>query len=191
MIRRWSLAAALLLAVPFLALLFLLGKPDPPPPHAELRADTSFARERSGWLRVAPEDANWLAFADALHRQGLDTQATSTLRSRIKLSPRSAPLWTGFANALVTEAGGKVTPEAHAAFRQAIQLAPGEPGPRYLFGSALLAAGRRDEALAVWTVLRNGGEPDAQWVKELDARIASVKAGGNGAVAPSPAPLPH
>ncbi len=184
MIRRWSLAAALLLAVPFLALLFLLGRPDPPPPPAELRADTSFARERQGWLRAEGEDANWLAFADALHRQGLAAEATRTLAGRVKLSPRSATLWTGYANAMVVEAGGQMTPEAHAAFRQAIQLAPGEPGPRYLFGAALLEAGRRDEAVAVWTNLRNGGEPDARWVKQLDERIARVRA-GEAPVAPS------
>jgi cytochrome c-type biogenesis protein CcmH/NrfG len=184
MIRRWSLAATLLLAIPFIALLFMFGRPDPPPPPAKLRADTAFARERSGWLRAEAEDANWLAFADALHRQGLDAQATSTMAARVRSSPRSAALWTGYANAMVVEAGGKVTPKAHAAFRQAVQLAPGEPGPRYLFGAALLGAGRRDEALAVWTALRDGGEPGTRWVDQLDATIARVRAGGPATVAP-------
>lgn len=173
--RWWAMAAALALAVPVLAVLFLFDRPEPVPPAPAARADTVFARERHGWLEAYGEDEQWLAFADALHRQGLDREALAAMKMHVEKTPQSSALWCGYANAITVAAGGRMDDSARAAWYKAIALAPTKPGPRYLFGRALIAAGRPGEGLQVWRALLATVPDDARWADVVREKIATVE----------------
>jgi len=174
-VRWWALAATLALTAPFLAFLFLFDRPEPVPPAPPSRPDTVFARERHGWLEAYGEDAQWLAFADALHRQGLDRDALAAMKAHVETAPDSSALWAGYANAITVAAGGRMDDDARAAWYKAIALAPAKPGPRYLYGRALIAAGRPGEGLEVWRALLETVPQDARWADVVREKIALVE----------------
>lgn len=153
--------------------------------EAGAREDTVFALERAQWLGAYGHDADRLAYADALERNGMVDEAVSEMTRFAAQSPRSMPLALGLANALFVK-GGSVTPPVALAYEQAARLAPGDPAPPYFFGLSLALSGRFDEAAATWRALLGSAPPTAPWRPTLSARLdrldrlRRLSEGGNG-----------
>lgn len=102
---------------------------------------------------------------------GRPQQAIAPYRRALQLLPEQASVQSGYAEALVGVAGGKVTPEAKAGFDKALQLDPKEPRARYFAGLWLAQNGKGGEALERWIDLANSAPADAPWQPEVQTKI--------------------
>jgi cytochrome c-type biogenesis protein CcmH len=164
--RRGVLAAVI--AAPALALVvyLLVGAPGLP--------DQPFAARMKQWLaanpsqlsvpelaavlqkKVAerpddPQGYGYLAMAEAA--SGDAPEAVRALRRALRLAPGRADLWEMLGQALVDEAGGKLTPEAKDAFQKAVQRDPGSATARFYLGRGKIEAGDMAGGLADWRAL--------------------------------------
>lgn len=98
-------------------------------------------------------------------------QALAPYRRAVELLPNQATVHSGYGEALVGVAAGKVTPEAKAAIDRALQLDPKEPRARYFAGLWLAQNDRAKEALDGWIELANTGPAEAPWQAEVQAKI--------------------
>lgn len=143
-----------------------------------MQPDSEFATERKRFMGRFGTDAQWLDFADALHRMDRDRSAVTAIKSGLAQRPNSADLWVGLGNALVIHADGLVTPAAKLAFDRAARLAPDHPGPPFFLGLAYAQAGQGDKAAAAWRALLAKAPPNAPWRADLEQRIATIEQGG-------------
>ena len=89
-------------------------------------------------------------------------------------------LYSAYGEALTQDSAGAVTPEAEAAFSQALAADPRDRAARYYLGLAAVARGDKDKALALWTSLL-ADVPAASAVHEdLVDRIAALTAQSSG-----------
>lgn len=95
-------------------------------------------------------DVAYLVAADAMTRTGNDDAAARVVLGGLSKMPDSFMLWTWAGVTLTAEAGGRLSPPALLAFRQAARLAPEHPGPPYYLGMAYLQAGQLPEARRLW-----------------------------------------
>lgn len=170
-------AAALLLGIAGYAWQGSPGTPGDPKPAATdaMQPDSEFANERHQFMGRFGTSAQWLDFADALHRMGRDRSAVTAIKSGLAEQPDDPDLWVGLGNALVIHGGGVVSPAARFAFARAARLAPDHPGPRFFMGLAYAQAGQPDKAAAVWQELLATSPPDAPWRKDVEARLAVLR----------------
>jgi cytochrome c-type biogenesis protein CcmH len=71
-------------------------------------------------------------------------------------------------------AGGVVSPEARAAFEQAIALDPGDARARFYAGLAMLQRGERRPALDAWAALIADTPGDAPWLPDLRLQASAL-----------------
>ena len=170
--------AALLLGVAGYAWQGSPGAPGKPtaPRDAGTQPDSEFAKQRGALMQRFTTSAQWLDFADALHRMGRDREAVIAIKTGLKERPRDAELWVGLGNALVLAGDGLVSPAARLAFDRAAQLSPQHPGPPYFLGLAYAQGGQVDQALDIWRSLLARTPPNAPWRPEIEKRIAEAEA---------------
>lgn len=172
-----AIGAALLLGI---AGYGLQGKPDmpgaPKAPAETIASDpASLIKERqalSGSGAIAGD--NWVVVADGLARNGQYANAAAILLGAVEKDPRNGEAWLAMGNALVSHAGGQLTPASLYAFRQAAEVAPDNPGPPFFLGLALAQSGRLGEARELWSRLLAGTPPDAPWRSDLEMRLARL-----------------
>ena len=108
---------------------------------------TSISRER-------PEDVDALRFlAVAEVASQNPAEAVRAMRRAVRLAPERADLWELLGEALISQAGGDVTPGAQRAFREALRRDPGRPAPRFYLARAQVEAGDRTGGVAAWRAL--------------------------------------
>jgi len=147
----------------------------PAPPNADImQQDTAFATERANLMQRFGNEAQWLDFADALHRMGRDQMAVVAIKSGLQKYPNSADLWVGLGNALITHGGGVISPAAQFAFDRAAKISPEHPGPPFFLGLAYAQGGQIDKAEAVWRGLLARTPADAPWRADLVQRLAVI-----------------
>ena len=133
-----------------------------------------------------PEPLHNLALAE--FESGEPLEAAQALQHAIALAPRSATLWELLGVTRVAEAGGDMTPDAAAAFRQAVALDPAAPMPRYFLARAKVAAGDLAGGLADMKAVEASFAPGDPRRRMLDQDIAQVSATGKLATAAPRAP---
>lgn len=172
-------AAALLFGIAGYAWQGSPGEPgDPTPPKDDsMQPDSDFAKERSQVMGRFGSSAQWLDFADALHRMNRDRAAVTALKTALVEKPNDPDLWVGLGNALVIHAGGLVSPAARFAFEKAAKIAPDHPGPPFFMGLAYAQAGQPEKAVALWQALLAKAPPDAPWRSDLEQRLAQLQGG--------------
>jgi cytochrome c-type biogenesis protein CcmH len=170
-------AAALLFGVAGYAWQGSPGKPgDPTPPKTDAaQPDSDFAKERAQVMGRFGNSAQWLDFADALHRMNRDRAAVTALKTALTEHPNDPDLWVGLGNALVIHGGGLVTPAARLAFERAAKIAPEHPGPPFFMGLAYAQAGQPEKAVALWQELLAKASPNAPWRADLEQRLAQLQ----------------
>lgn len=180
------------LCVPALAIFVYVthGSPDlPGKPAAEVRAAAGSAApeprgetaQRQEVARLAaaleknPADIeSWLALGNTLTRMKRHRQAAVAYTQTMRLAPANAEFASRAGEALTQAAGGQVTPDAQAAFTEALRRDPGEPRAQFYQGVADRQGGRLRAALDRWIALEAASPPDAPWLKFLRPRIARL-----------------
>ena len=118
----------------------------------------------------------WLIMSDNYRRSGETRDSAALIRSGLRGAPANATLWTGYADALVAHGGGALSPAADLAFRRAMALAPGHPGPPLFYGIALAQSGRFPEAEQKWRQAQSLAPSGAAWRGEIDRQLALIDA---------------
>lgn len=102
---------------------------------------------------------------------GHPEKAIEPYKRALALLPGSAIVHSGFGEAQVGVAGGKVTDEARAAFEKAVALDPAEPRARYFLALWQAQHGEEEAALDKWIALANSGPADAPWQTDVRRQI--------------------
>ncbi|WP_375394625.1 tetratricopeptide repeat protein [uncultured Sphingomonas sp.] len=95
-------------------------------------------------------DGAYMIAADAMERVGERRAAVQAVLGGIRHYPQSAALWTQLGTTYAMHDGGRVSPPALFAFRQAMRLAPLHPGPPFFAGLAYIRTGDFAEADIYW-----------------------------------------
>lgn len=109
-------------------------------------------KRRSIGERLGPA-SKWLIMSDGLARSGDTEQAANIVSRGLQETPKDADLWVGLGNALLAHGGGRLTPAADHAYREAMALAPEAISPSYFYGLALAQSGQFEAAQRTWARL--------------------------------------
>ncbi len=205
-----ALALVLALAVPGAAVVLYgqLGNPGLPahplaarqsPPPAPVAPDgnslSDLADRLAARLEQSPGDIQgFILLARTYGELGRYLDAAQAYRRAIANGDESSETRASLGEVLTAAGGGRVGPEARAAFAEALERDPANPRALYYGGLAYAQAGRLAEALDVWRSLAAQTPPDAPWKELLDNRIASTQAALDGEPPPEiarPAPEPQ
>ena len=128
-------------------------------------------------LAAQPDDgAGWQVVAPVYLRLGEATKAAAAFRNALRLNGPTAQALAGLGEALVQEAGGEVTAEAEAAFREALALDPRWDPARFFLALNLSQESRTEDAFAAWSDLLRTGATDAPWRPIAEAALADARA---------------
>lgn len=183
--RLWSLAgAALMLGATGYALQGRPGLPSQPARPAVARAadDPGLIALRDRMLGHWTAQGAYLIAADAMERAGEKRAAVQAVLGGLRRYPDNLALWVGLGNVLAAHDGGRVSPPALFAFRQAARLGPEHPGPPFFLGLAYIRAGDFAAARPWWAralALTPTGvsyhRDIAERLQALDAYLAQVE----------------
>jgi len=179
--------AALLLAglVPLatMALYVWLGNPGLPSlPFAERQGEreqgqdiAQLADQLAARMQAEPSDPRgWELLARTAAQLGRFEQAAQAFRQAIERGGPRADLSAGLGEAMTASAQGNVTPQARAAFEEALRLDPSEPRARYYMGVASIQSGDARGAIDIWSALARETPPEVPWRAALVEQIVAV-----------------
>ena len=175
--KSWTMFAAVLTFG--LAGYALQGSPDQPsapklPSTEEAQSGEAMVAARRALFDPSQPPPSYLMVSDGFARQGRFEEAAQLLRSGTAENPWHGEGWLALANALVEHADGQVTPASLYAYRNAEAAMPGNPGPAYFLGVALLRSGMPGQARQVWSELLASSPEDAPWRGDLEVRIEQL-----------------
>ncbi|MDA1099816.1 MAG: c-type cytochrome biogenesis protein CcmI [Proteobacteria bacterium] len=105
-------------------------------------------------LQEQPDDLDgWILLGRSQAALARYDAAAKALRRALAISRDDAKLQMALGDVLTKGAGGRVTPEAMAAFKKAQELEPGHLAARYYLALAELQAGRPQAAYDTWLAL--------------------------------------
>ena len=179
-------ACLVAIAVPALAfgLYWRIGSPELPDAPLEARLQTpnpgidTLVARLEAHIAAHPDDgrAQELIAPVYLRMERLG-DAVRAYENTLKLLGESPVRRAAYAEALVTEAGGDVTPAAIASFETALAADPALAKARFYLGAAAEQAGEKEKAAAVWRKMLDEGPPDAPWMGAVRERLATLGAG--------------
>lgn len=141
-------------------------------------ADLIAALERR--LVETPNDSRgWMLLARGLARQGRMADAATAQTRALALAAddrEAAEFAASFGVVLIEESQGQVTPEARAAFAEAVKRNPAQHQARYFIGLAKLQDGDGAAALNDWRALLADTPADAAWRPGLEDQVARLAA---------------
>lgn len=196
---RWLVFAAVI-SVPIVSWGFYsqLGSPELPaePLAARLTKDPAKSTVQELLARAErhlasnPDDGQgWQVLAPIYLRVGQFGKAATAYRNAIRLLGSTAERETGLGEALTAAGGGKISPDAHAAFERAAKIDPKAIGPRFFLASELAQGGKFDEAESQFKALRPLAGDDKRWQQEIGVALAQIaKQRGGPATAGAPGP---
>lgn len=118
-------------------------------------------RDREGWVLLG---RSFMMMRDY-------PKAAEAMRQAVALSQGDPRTLAAYGEALTMAAEGSVTPDAEAAFKQALEAMPGEPRARFYLGLAEQQRGDVDAALKRWISLEADTPADAGWEGMLKQQI--------------------
>jgi|GEM_PF-1350643 len=119
-----------------------------------------------GWQHLA-------RVAGALDEYG---EVANAFGQMARLQPEDANLRVLQAEALIRQAGGRITPAARLALSKADQLHPDHPAARYYDGLWYFQDGNFGKALEVWKGLLSVTADDDPWKRQLERQISRAEA---------------
>lgn len=115
--------------------------------------------------------SSFVTVADGFARRGQFADAAGILRGSLAKTPDDPEAWLALANALMEHADGQLTPAAVYAYEMAERADPGQPGPGFFYGVALIRGGRLQQARGLWASMLENAPPDAEWRDGLKERL--------------------
>lgn len=191
--RLWLLAMVFASGVFSIGLYASLGAPDRPdqPFAARLARWTHLAQSRPDQL--APEQlvavleqvkakqksdpAFWVFLGRAQTEAGQFMAAGRSFEHAVRLRPYDAEAWSLLGQALTRLNEGKVSPDAKAAFEQALKFNPKAQAALYFLGTAELAEGHVDKGMGYWQSLSKALSPGDPREAPLRVKMALVAKG--------------
>ncbi len=126
-------------------------------------------------LQAQPDDLDgWILLGRSRAAMGDFDNAAKALRRAVALSGDDAEIQVALGDILIRGAGGAVTPEALAAFKKALELAPEHLAARYFLALAALQAGRSQEAYDAWLALYRDLPGESENRQAVAAQIRQV-----------------
>jgi cytochrome c-type biogenesis protein CcmH len=122
-------------------------------PSVAAKFDERLAEKRRAIGERLGPASQWLVMSDGLARAGNTEDAANIIARGLEKSPKDADLWVGLGNALLAHAGGRLTPAAEHAYREAMALAPQGISPSYFYGLALAQSEQFEAAQRTWARL--------------------------------------
>ncbi|BCJ90294.1 c-type cytochrome biogenesis protein CcmI [Terrihabitans soli] len=187
--RIVSVAALVLLPVAAGVLYLGLGRPDLPdlplvsrtPEDAAGQQLAELVRRVEDELKKRPEDGQgWDVIAPVYLRVGDVPKAATAFANAIRLLGSTPEREAGHGEALTVLAGGKVTPEAAAAFERAAKLDPHQPRARFYLAKQAEQAGDRKRAADIYRDLLKTAPPDASWRGSVAQALTEIALGEEG-----------
>lgn len=181
MLRHVALTLGTVLPLLGFAFYLLTGRPDlPAQPFADRHrndATTQMVQRQINELnkRVAqkPEDLqNWILLGRTQITVGHYAEAADAFSRAVALAPDRADLLGAYAEALILQNEGTVTPAALQALDSALAKEPDDATANYYRGAADLQAGNPRAALERWLALEARSAPDAPYLPVLRKQIA-------------------
>jgi cytochrome c-type biogenesis protein CcmH len=133
-----------------------------------------------GWLFLAKTDAALGRPADVKH----------DFETALTLSQRDPGVLESYGEAVVGLAGGTVTPEADALFKEAVGREPRAYGARFDLGLERAQNGDMAGAIEDWRKIEQEAPPDAPWLGQIRDAVAQAQkeAASSGGQAPTGVP---
>lgn len=180
--RKLLLGAALMVGIALAALLIWDGNDSGTAPataagpNAQQLADVdTMIAKLAARLEKNPEDGEGFRMLGWSYLMtGHPDKAIAPYKRALALLPNQANVHAGYGEALASTAGGRVTPDAKAAFDTALRLDPTEPRARYFAALWLAQNGQEARALDDWITLANSGPADASWQADVRRQIDMV-----------------
>jgi cytochrome c-type biogenesis protein CcmH len=120
--------------------------------------------------------SRFVTVADGFARRGQFADAAGILRGSLEKQPDDPEALLALANALMEHADGQLTPAAVYAYEQAERAGPGQPGPGFFLGVALIRSGRLVQARSLWAGMLEKAPADAPWRDGLAERLDRLDA---------------
>ena len=136
--------------------------------------ETAVSRLKARLARDSGGLADWLLLGQSYTVMRRYEDAVAAYRQADGLKPDDTDIMTALGESLVLAAGGTVTPEAQAVFRNAHALNEKLPGPRFYAGLARTQVGDRQTAYDIWLALAQDSPADAPWMPQLMARLEDI-----------------
>jgi cytochrome c-type biogenesis protein CcmH len=182
--REW-LTLATVLVIPLISwgIYAQTGSPDlPAQPLAERLAkpaDQSTPAEliarAEAHLTLNPDDGQgWEVLAPIYLRLGRPADAVTAYRHAIRLNGDSAGRQLGLGQAMAAAADGKITPEAEAVFRHALELDPSDMRPQFYIIDGWMQQGRLPEARDLIRKLLAEAPADVPWRDQAQAALTKL-----------------
>jgi cytochrome c-type biogenesis protein CcmH len=153
----------------------LAADPAPQPASAGLAPVDEMITRLAKRLEAKPGDPDgWRMLGWSYLHTGHYDEAVKAYAKAIALRPDNAGFQASYGEAMVRAANETVTPEAKAAFEQALKFDSKEPRARYFLGLALEQQGAKAAALDAWTALLKEAGPSDDWAEELRQRVTSL-----------------
>jgi cytochrome c-type biogenesis protein CcmH len=182
--REW-LTLATVLAIPLISwgIYAKTGSPDlPAQPLAERLArppdqntPAELIARAEAHLTLNPDDGQgWEVLAPIYLRLGRPADAVTAYQNAIRLNGDSAPRQLGLGEATVAAADGKITPEAEAVFKHALELDPKDMRPQFYIIDGWMQQGRLTEARDLIRKLLVEAPADVPWRDQAQAALTRL-----------------
>ena len=182
--REW-LTLTTVLAIPLISwgIYTKTGSPDlPAQPLAERLAkpaDQSTPAEliarAEAHLALNPDDGQgWEVLAPIYLRLGRPADAVTAYQHAIRLNGDSAARQLGLGQAMSAAADGKITPEAEAVFKHALELDPKDMRPQFYIIDGWMQQGRLPEARDLIRKLLAEAPADVPWRDQAQAALTRL-----------------
>ena len=113
-------------------------------------------KERLIAVKANPNDLeSWVTLGQAYSDNGNYAAAAEAFKQSVLLSKGDATLITAYAEALILQANGKVTPQAQKSLNIALMINPEQPLARYYQAISLLQQNKPEEAMPMMKKLYN------------------------------------
>lgn len=179
----FAIVAALL--IPAVALPLYLRTGSPGVPDVPLAARMANAEQSGDFealivkvenhLAANPDDVEgWKVLAPTYRQFNRWADAAEAYRNILRLAPPDAVNLADYGEAIVMQAEGMVSAEAHQLFRQALALDAKNPKARFFDALALKQEGKTEEAKAAFQSFLTDSPADAPWRSTVTAEIDSL-----------------
>jgi cytochrome c-type biogenesis protein CcmH len=187
--RTTAIALAAIVLQLSLGFYWLSGRPELPSRFYDAKAEQDAAGNQmlaeiasmvdrlAERLKAQPNDAKgWRMLGWSYVQLGRVKEGIDALARAVTLDPKNAALRSQYGEALVQDADGAVTPDALAAFEEALKHDAKDPRARFYKGLHLVQSGKEKEAFDLWTQIIREAPKDAEWLPGLREQTQALAA---------------